>query len=348
MKIIGLFQKNKAVPFNQFRDMVRLEVRRNSPGIRVENTENGFIINLDGAPIACNLRNLYAAYCKHPTDRHALITNWMNSLITEVPEHTWVEARMILRPVLKSEENLERARKSLQKAETPDSLPSEPFAGDVSVIIMREVSGTLTGVTQNQLEAWGVSFEEALHEALNNMNMLSFPPIVNVLVAGGSMKDSKGDEVGLVFEGDHMTATWLRMERFRDHLAMRLESDYVVSIPARNRLVAVRADEPGLISSLQMSNRNYYSLPYALTGKLFHVGVATTGGVVTVYQLGSGVGASRPQAAAPKAAESTTFFPNTPAAEPKTLARDLTNYWGLTEPTGENEMSDAGSARRKG
>ncbi|HZT40962.1 MAG TPA: hypothetical protein VFA07_02175 [Chthonomonadaceae bacterium] len=345
MKILGLFQKNKPVPFGQFRDMVRLEVRRNSPGIRVENTENGFIISLDGAPIACNLRNLYASYCKTPSDRNALINRWLNSLITEVPEQTWVEARMTLRPVLKSEENLERARKSLQKAETPDSLPAEPFAGDVSAIVMREVSGTLTGVTQNQLESWGVSFEEAMHEALNNMNMLSFPPIVNVLVAGGSGKD-KGPEVGLVFEGDHLTATWLRMDRFRDHLAMRLESDYVVSMPARNRLVAVRSDEPGLISSLQMSNRNYYTLPYALTGKLFHVSVATTGGVVTVYDLGSRVGAGRAQAVVAKAAEATTFFPNTPAPA-KNLARDLNNYWGLTEPTGA-EVMDSGEPKRKG
>ena len=345
MKLFGLFSKQKVVPFNQFRDMVRMEVRRNSPGIRVENTESGFILTLDGSPVACNLRNLYAAYHKAPSDRDALITAWLNSLVTEVPEHTWVEAKMTLRPMLKNEENLERARRSLEKAETPDSLPSEPFAGELSVIVMREVAGTLTGVTQTQLDSWGVSFEETLQEAINNMNMMSFPPVTNVLVAGGTIrKGQDAPEVGLVFEGDHLTATWLRLERFRDHLGLRLEGDYVVSIPARNRLVAVRADEPGLISSIQMSNRNFQSLPYSLTGQMFHVSAATTGGVVTVYQLGSGT-PSRPQVGAkptPTPVPVNIFSQkhDTAGAGPaRAPARDLNNYWGLSEPTEGVELT---------
>ena len=86
-----------------------------------------------------------------------------------------------------------------------------------------------------------------------------------------------------MFQGDHLTATWLVAERFRDHIALRLGGNYVVAVPNRDKLIAVRADEPGLIASITAGNRSYRSQPYPLTAQLFAVGGSTAGGTVALY-----------------------------------------------------------------
>ena len=58
----------------------------------------------------------------------------------------------------------------------------------------------------------------------------------------------------MVIEGDHLSATWLIIERFRDYVTQRLLGDFVVAVPNRNRLTAIRADEPGLIGQIQQSS----------------------------------------------------------------------------------------------
>ena len=295
MKILGLFGKEKPVDFDAFRDQVRLAVRREKPGVEMQRTDSGFTLTLDGAPITCNLRGLYATYSKSPGDKDALIAAWIASLVTAVPEQSWSEAVPTLRPTLKNATYIAQAQASIQRQAIPDSLPSVPFCGDLSVIVMRDLPGTAAAVTQRNLDEWGVTLEKAMTEAVNNMSLSSFPPMTNALMAGGSGKNNIGaEEVGMVFEGDHLTATWLTLSRFRDYVGQRLQGDYVVAVPNRGKLVAVRADEPGLISSVQTSNRNARSLPYALTPQCYHVSMTTTGGAVSVYNAGglAGLGGS--------------------------------------------------------
>lgn len=303
VRIFGL-GKEKAVPFEEFRDHVRREVRKQAPEARLEPNPDGFTFRPteEDDPIVCNLRNLYAAYAKAPGDRDSIVKNWLDTLVMEVPDQTWGEARMILRPMLRDVGYIAQAKQALSKGKEPDDLPSAPFVGELHVIVMREIGSSLTGVTKVQLESWGVSFEEALRQSLSNMGLLSFPVAANALVSGGQAKrkqDQNAEEIGLVFEGDHLTATWITVERFRDHLGLRLGGDYVVAVPNRNRLIAVRADEPGLIASITASNRNYRSQPYPLTAQLFAISTASTGGTVALHHSLGG-------------APSSTLDPNSP------------------------------------
>ena len=340
MKLLGIFTKQKAMPYGAFRDHVRLTVRRRLPGSKIEPSDTGFVLTVDGTAQACNLRQLYAEYSRNPADRDAVVDAWMHTLITRPPDHSWSEGRTLLRPMLKPNDAIAQASESMAKA--GDNLPFEPFIGQLGVIVMREITGTLIAVTQLQLESWDVSFETALAEAMSNMNMMSFPNVTRELYTGGASKHATGSEVvGLVFEGDHMTATWGLMERFRDHIGMRLEGDFVFAIPNRNRLVAVRADEPGLIASVQGSNRNYKQLPYALTSDLFYVNISTTGGQVTVYSpKGDGTTLDKQSVFAPQAPARATAPAS--SAEPAG-SRDLNSWYGMTEPTGTD--SEVGGRR---
>jgi hypothetical protein len=294
MKLFGMF-KPKAVPFPQFRDYVRQIVRQNEPKSKFENTENGFILTVEKVPISCNLRNLYASYSIDPRERDSIVKMWIDTLITEVPEHSWLEAQQTLRPMLKTSNYIKLANYQMQRNATPDTLPFRPFIGDLAVIAVREFGGTLTAVTDNQLKKWGVSVEEAIRQALNNVSMSGFPNPVNEIRSSGTMQRGRagsGDVVGLVFEDNHLTATWFILERFRDHIAMRLNANYVVAVPYRSRLMAVRADEPGLVSSVIQTTRGVKNAAYTLTNQCYHVDVTSTGGVVTIYtgnQKGKGM-----------------------------------------------------------
>ena len=328
MKLFGMFGKDKPVAFPEFRDMVRQAVRRARPDAVISPIETGLRLTEPGQrPIDCNLKNLYSTYAKSPGEADALIKQWMDTLIAEVPEHTWLEAQTTLRPMLRSADYIKLACAQMGKTSTPDNLPAEPFLGELHATVVREVGSTLTGVTQLQLESWGVGLHEAMQQAVNNMSMMGFPRIANEFRSG------KSEVVGLVFEDNHLTATWLLLERFRDYVGMRLQHDYIVSVPTRSRLVAVRADEAGLIAPIVQSNRNAHNLPYFLTGQCYHVSAATTGGKVTVYQASLAGGAGEGIAA------SSIFSSGIPASPVPSMAQEMQREqeksprFALTEPT---------------
>lgn len=342
MKILGFtIGKEKPVTFNEFRDIVRLAVRRENPGARLEPRDDGFILFREGeSPITCNIKQLYHNYYKSPANRDVLISAWIGSLTFETPKHSWSEASITLRPTLKNKRFVDAANKSLAKQE--DSLPAQLFIEDLFVIIMRDLPGTAVAVTQSMLDEWGVTIEQCMSEALNNMGILQFPDVTNSLMSGSGKKGMPQEEVGVVIKGDHLTATWIISDRFRDYLGQRLQGDYVVTIPNRSQLTAVRADEPGLIASIQSGARNFASQPYPLSGQLFSVAFTTTGGTVTLYQPASLASGPTLDPASRFAAGKSAGVPNianiaeAPLPPVVQQPKALNEWYGLTESTGDD------------
>ncbi len=343
MKIFGVtLGKEKPVGFTEFRDVVRLAVRRQHPNATIEYNETGIVLTLDGKKQDCNMRNLYMEYSKNPGEKDSQVQRWISSLVVDVPEHGWYDAQATLRPTIKNlRDYILVANSTMQRANPPDSLPYAPFIGDIGVIVMRDLPGTAVAVTNANLEAWGITFEEAMQAAIMNMNMLSFPPVSNALVAGGTARKDSQEEVGLVLEGDHLTATWLVIERFRDYISQRLEGDFVAFVPIRNRLVVIRADEPGLISQIQQSNRTYNMQSHSITPQAYHVSTAVTGGTVTIYQQGLNQGDKVELDHNSMFARGNAATLPSPGVQPTnarpaaTAPVDLSAWGGLTETTEE-------------
>lgn len=278
--------KEKPMTFLEFREHVRLILRKTLPGVQFEHREYGFVLVQKGqSPITCNLRRLYAEYCKKPEDRDRLVDRWMQSLTVEIPAHTWLEAQWTLRPVLKNADYILHAGAHRRSNAPNEIVPHIPFAGELSTIVMRELPGTVVAVTQRELDEWNIAFDQAVHQAVDNMNMKRFPTLAKALYAGSpARKGATEEELGLVFEGDHLTASWLVIARFRDYLAQRLQGDFVAFAPTRSQLTAVRADEPGLIAQTQARCRTAAGQPHWLSAQGMHVSGATTGGVVSIYK----------------------------------------------------------------
>ncbi len=337
MKFFGItIGKDRPMPFPEFRDHVRLCVRRAVPGAIFEPRDYGFVLKQEGKPpTTCNLKSLYTDYSRAPGDSDAIIDRWIGTLTMDIPDHTWVEAQMTLRPMLKNADYLAHAQGQMQKSTPPDSLPFAPFAGDLSVIVMRELPGTVVAVTKSTLDRWEVTLDQAMQQALNNMNMQSFPAVVNALVAGPApRRGAPQEEVGLVFEGDHLTASWIVIDRFRDFVAQRLQGDFVAYAPSRSRLTAVRADESSLIAQVQANNRKVSGQSHWLTHLGFHVSGETTGGIVTVYKGGLNADQT-PLDANSQFAAATKAPPQTSAPAPyrKPAPVDFSTWGGLVETT---------------
>ncbi len=282
MKLFGMnVGREKPVSFSEFREMVRLAARKAFPGAAMQNNENGFLLNINGRMEVCNLRGLYAGYCKSTSECDRMIRAYLNNLQVDNPIHSWQDAQPLLRPSIRSTSFLKAADSSLQRGQTPDSVPYVPFVGDLHVIAVVELNDRIWAVTQGALENWSVTMEEVMSLAYNNMSMLSFPAVESTFQSG--TKGEGAAELGMIFSGNHLTATWLIMERFRDYVGQRLEGSYVVSVLNRARLTAVRSDEPGLIANIKNSARGFQNLPYPLTSQLYMVDMSLTGGSVTVY-----------------------------------------------------------------
>lgn len=339
MKLFGVqVGKPKALTFEEFRDSMRLHARRLYAGCTLENGENGFTLTISGRTETCNIRGVYASYCKNPGDLEKIAKQYLESLQVENPVHSWQDAMPLLRPSIRSAAFLEAAARSLARQKEPDSLPSIPFAGDLHVISVVEFKSRLWAVTQNGLDQWGVDIQEVLRTAHNNMSMLSFPTPNSTFTAAGGK-----EELGLTFEGDHLTATWIVMDRFRDYLGQRLQGNYVISACSRSKLTAVRADETGLVATLRNQGRNFQSLPYPLTGQLFKIDMDVTGGSVAVLDnesmalnagnmFASGVSKSLPSI--------------TQAAQGISQGVAFDQFMGLSESVNDTPPPSSGSARR--
>src|ERR1700733_2601430 len=98
MKIFNIsIGKEKAVPFNEFRDVVRLTARRIYPTAKIENHDNGFNLTVDGKTQTCNLRTLYSIYFKNTRDRDRLITEFLSKIVVDEPTYLWSEVMPMLR-----------------------------------------------------------------------------------------------------------------------------------------------------------------------------------------------------------------------------------------------------------
>lgn len=282
MKLFGVqIGKEKVYTFQDFREAVRTTAKHLHPGAIFTISENGFTLTIEGRTQTCNLRGVYANYIKQPHLRDHLISSYLETLSAEAPSHSWYEASPLLRPSLRSKGFIQLAEKSLLKQQEPDSLPTTAFLGDLNVIVVSEWQGRIWAITQNILNGWGITVEEAMEQAMNNMGITAFPDVVNVYHSSDPL--TKNQEVGLIVEGNHQTATWILFDRFRDYIGRRLQGSFIVSVPNRGRLVAIKEEQTALIANVQSSYRNYQSLPYPLTSQLYHVDITSTGGSVSIY-----------------------------------------------------------------
>ncbi|MGE8658878.1 MAG: hypothetical protein ACN6O8_19220 [Achromobacter sp.] len=130
---------------------------------------------LHGAGSYFNLHNAYNAYCDAPGgQRQGALQGYVSTLLTSSQTHpaSLAEARPLLRPVIRGRAMLEAVRLHHLRSDGNDSgfHPAlRPFGDDCVVMLALDHPESIATLTHGPDAQWGLSFDEALAIAIDNL-----------------------------------------------------------------------------------------------------------------------------------------------------------------------------------
>ncbi|CAB3661147.1 hypothetical protein LMG1866_00556 [Achromobacter ruhlandii] len=122
-----------------------------------------------------NLHNAYQAYCDAPGgQRQGALQGYVSTLLTssQTRPASLAEARPLLRPVIRGRAILEAVRMHHLRSDGNDDdfHPAlRPFGDDCVVLLALDHPESIATLTNGPDEEWGVSFDEALAIAIDNL-----------------------------------------------------------------------------------------------------------------------------------------------------------------------------------
>jgi uncharacterized protein YtpQ (UPF0354 family) len=149
------------------------------------------------------------------------------------------------------------------------SLATSPFNPDVSVGLVLDLEKGYSFVRSEDLSLWGVSFEEALNQALQNLNEAS---------GNIEMKGSDGPDRFVACQAlDGYDTVRILIPPFRVFLAERLGPMFYAGIPNRDFLICWAQDcTPAFLSFAREKVRSDNTeQPYPLTPSVLLVSAET-------------------------------------------------------------------------
>ncbi|NGZ84025.1 hypothetical protein [Duganella aceris] len=198
-----------------------------------------------GSPAIYNLHNVYREYNAAPrAARPALLANFVKAFVTSGLPPTFAEARGALLPVLRGRGTLEYLRLVPETliAGKPYIDASAPFSSDSVIMLAYDSEFSIQTLTGATLSDWGVSFDEALAAAVDNLRdatVAKFEPVSAGLYVG-----AWGDS--------YDTSRILFADIF---YRLEVGGEPVVMMPTRDRLlVASSNNHAGLTAMLALAH----------------------------------------------------------------------------------------------
>jgi hypothetical protein len=119
-----------------------------------------------------NLHNVYEEYCRiAKREREALLLKYATNLEMPTIPDDFATARANLMPALRGKAQLAYQHRQLQ-LQRDIEIPEEvalPFSDDTVILLTYDAGRALATLPDSQLETWGVTREEALAAALDNL-----------------------------------------------------------------------------------------------------------------------------------------------------------------------------------
>ena len=119
-----------------------------------------------------NLDNAYRDYCAAPRKQRAqMVQNYLRVLLPSDVPSSFSEARSALMPVLRSRSQGDYFRLlALREPQRPAfGYACQDFSEDAVVMLAYDTEANMTTVSQATLARWGVTFEQALAVAMDNL-----------------------------------------------------------------------------------------------------------------------------------------------------------------------------------
>lgn len=211
-----------------------------------DKAENRLIHTKDGEEVGItNLQNLYTEYCNAPRgERKAMLARVCKAILNpmEMPEE-FEDVKPDLLPTLRTRFMLEVLRLDTEIAgNAPMALPAVPLTENLVVCLVYDMPSTMKFVTQDNLDTWGVTFDEALDVA--RANLIERP--ANML--------SVGDKLFIMANGDSYDGTRVLLtEQIR---SLKLSGQPVAMPVTRDSLLIAGSDDvEGLTMMLTVAEK---------------------------------------------------------------------------------------------
>lgn len=133
-----------------------------------------------GASSVINLGTMYAEYCRSPRNqRSANLGKAIQGMLSQDFPESYEEARPHLLPVVKP--NTERGYvEQTSKRGSPVRIAFRALAGNLEIGIAYDTEFGIHRLSEDRLEKWGITFDEALEAALNNLRDKSGQPFEQI------------------------------------------------------------------------------------------------------------------------------------------------------------------------
>ena len=243
----------------KFARMLMEHFKAANPGVAVHFDEEKFCIFLrrtDKPEAQYFLGTLYADYCRaKPADRSRMIAALTATTVEAVPDSyaaTWQEAKSRLLPRIRDRITYALMRKR-DNCDEKLNFTDEPFTDHLSLELVYDFPNSIGSVNHDQLAKWGVTRDQALTVARDNLWAIS-------------NRDFKQVAPGVYLSDWHDSYDASRL--FLHDLIWQLpvRGDHVVMTPTRNDLIVTGADDSeGLVAMAKIAVR-CLSDPRFITG----------------------------------------------------------------------------------
>lgn len=190
-----------------------------------------------------NLHNAYRDYCEAGRKRRPeVLAHYIRSMQAPSLPASFAVARAGLRPVLRGRAILEYMRLMAgQRATQTFGDGAAPFSADSVLMLAYDSPHSIQTLSHTALTDWGVTFEQALSAALDNLRDMT---VANFVQVGPGLLMAAWDDS---YEASRILLTDL-------FFRLGVGGDPVVMIPTRNRLlVASSRDSAAQLSMLALS-----------------------------------------------------------------------------------------------
>jgi hypothetical protein len=233
---LGIFDFFRATPSpDQFARLVLRAFADAGYGEALHYDADDFrLLSADGKSQVHNLHNVYREYQAAPRrGRQAVLDTYVRAFqMSGLPE-SFAEARGALLPLVRGRATLEFLRlKSSAAPERPSPDASAPLSADSVIMLAYDSELSIQTLTGDTLRDWGVSFDEALAVAIDNL------------------RDATVSHFGQIAPGVYMGAWDDAYETSRilfPDIFYQLEvgGEPLVMMPTRNRLLVASANDHG-------------------------------------------------------------------------------------------------------
>lgn len=161
----------------QFAEAVKLRIRTHHPDVTIKRAD-GFelVLTFKGKDSPIYLNNSYATYRHDPIHFDENVDRLVRVLLeTREPDLTWTQARPRLFPALKPQQYLDQTRLLKGGSEAVDDLVVLGYRGDLRILLAIDFDASMTFATKSKLRKWGVTPDEALKCAVENLSKLTAP-----------------------------------------------------------------------------------------------------------------------------------------------------------------------------